>query len=167
MSPFLFCKYVHLYHFFFNSTYKWYHLIFVFLWLISLSMIIPRSIHVAATDISSLFFYGLVVFYCVYICIYTTSSLSSYLSVDIRFLLCLGCRSFLHTHTHTRTQCVPSDLHLESLLMCYFSLIWCSFGKLRHTTTDWDLPPSPGPSLPGSESVSRWVVSDSLLPHGL
>ena len=48
-SLFLFCKWVHLYHFPSDSAYKWYHMIFIFLHLaISLSMIISRSIHVAA-----------------------------------------------------------------------------------------------------------------------
>ena len=46
-----------------DSTYKWYHMIFVFLWLTSLSMTICRYIHVAATDIILFFFfYGWVVF---------------------------------------------------------------------------------------------------------
>ena len=34
---------------------KWYHMIFVFVWLTSFSMIISRCIHVAANDIISLF----------------------------------------------------------------------------------------------------------------
>ena len=34
--------------FFFNFRYKWYHMVFLFLWFTSLSMIISRSIHVAA-----------------------------------------------------------------------------------------------------------------------
>ena len=40
-----------------DSTYKWYHMIFVFLWLTSLSMTICRYIHVAATDIILFFFF--------------------------------------------------------------------------------------------------------------
>jgi len=36
-----------------DSTYKWYHMIFVFVWLISLSMITSRSIDVAANGIVS------------------------------------------------------------------------------------------------------------------
>ena len=52
---FLFCKYVPLYHFL-DSTYKWYCMIFVSVWLTSLSMIITRSIHVVASGIISLFF---------------------------------------------------------------------------------------------------------------
>ena len=42
-------------------------MIFVFLWLTSLSMIISRSIHVAANGIISFFFYGWVLFNCIYI----------------------------------------------------------------------------------------------------
>ena len=37
-----------MYHFLLDSTYKWYHIVFVFVWLTSLSMIISRCIHVAA-----------------------------------------------------------------------------------------------------------------------
>ena len=40
-------------------------MIFVFLWLTALSMIISRSIHVAANGIIS--FYGWVVFHCIYV----------------------------------------------------------------------------------------------------
>ena len=39
-----------------DSTYELWHMIFVFLWLTSLSMIISRSVHVAANDIISFFF---------------------------------------------------------------------------------------------------------------
>ena len=58
---------------FLDSTCKWYHMIFVFVWLISLNMIISRSIHVAADSIISFFFYGWVIFYsvCVYVCVCT------------------------------------------------------------------------------------------------
>ena len=55
VSPFLFCKYVHLYHFFLYSAYKW-CMIFLFPCLSSLSMTISRSIHVAAKGIISSFF---------------------------------------------------------------------------------------------------------------
>ena len=60
-----------------DSTYKGYHIIFVFVWLTLLSIIFPRSIHVAANGLfhSS---YGLVIFHyildmwyiCTYICMY-------------------------------------------------------------------------------------------------
>ena len=45
----------HLYYFL-DCTDEWYHIAFVFLWLTSLGMIIPRSIHVAANGIISFFF---------------------------------------------------------------------------------------------------------------
>ena len=57
MSLFLFYKFICI--IFLDSTYKWYHMIFVFLCLtISHNMIISRSIHVAAKGIVSFFFYG-------------------------------------------------------------------------------------------------------------
>ena len=39
-----------------DSTSKWYYMIFVFLWLTSLSMIISRFIHIAANAIISFFY---------------------------------------------------------------------------------------------------------------
>ena len=41
--------------FFWDSICKWYHVIFVFVWITSLSMIISRSIHVAANGSISFF----------------------------------------------------------------------------------------------------------------
>ena len=43
-----------LYHFL-DSTYRWYHVILIFVWLTSLSLIISRFIHVATNDIISFF----------------------------------------------------------------------------------------------------------------
>ena len=40
---------------FLDSTYKWYHMIFVFLCLTDLSMTLSRSLHIAANGIISLF----------------------------------------------------------------------------------------------------------------
>ena len=51
---------------FLNSTYGWNHMVFAFLWLISLSIVLSTSIHVVANGKISLFFYG-VIFYYVYI----------------------------------------------------------------------------------------------------
>ena len=45
MCLFLFCVLVYLFCFL-DSTYKWNHKVFVFLWLISLSIISSRSIHI-------------------------------------------------------------------------------------------------------------------------
>ena len=50
-----------------DSTYKWYHMVFVFLFLTSLSMIISSSIHVAANGIISFLFCGWVVLHCTYV----------------------------------------------------------------------------------------------------
>ena len=55
VSLFLFHKQVYLYHFL-ESTYKWYHMVFVFLCLTSLSVIISMSIHVATNGIIYFFF---------------------------------------------------------------------------------------------------------------
>ena len=43
-------------------------MVFVFLWLTSLIMIMSRSIHVAANGIILFFFYGWIIFRCVYMC---------------------------------------------------------------------------------------------------
>ena len=69
VSLFLFCRQIHLHHIL-DSTYKWYYIVFVFLFLTSLSMRISSCICVAA--------YGIVLFFLwlssipLYIC--TTSS---------------------------------------------------------------------------------------------
>ena len=66
VSLFLFHRYVHLCCIL-DSTGKWYHTVFVFLfWHTSFSMIIFRSIHVAENDIISLFLFS---YHCV-ICQY-------------------------------------------------------------------------------------------------
>ena len=85
VSLFLFLKEADL-HYFLDSTYEWYHIIFIFLWLASLSIIISRSIHVAANGNISLYFYSSIIFYCTYIP-------HLYLFIcwwTLRLLLCLG-----------------------------------------------------------------------------
>ena len=54
VSVFKICSFV---PFLLDSTHKWY-MIFVFVWLTSLSTITSQAIHVAANGIISLFFYG-------------------------------------------------------------------------------------------------------------
>ena len=56
VSLFLFCKYVLLYHFFLDSTYKGCHMIFLLLPLtLSVSMTLSGSVHVAANGLVSCF----------------------------------------------------------------------------------------------------------------
>jgi len=57
VTVFLFCVYIHLYSFL-DSTCKWYHVVFVFIWLISLSVMFSGFIHIAS-GIISFFFYWL------------------------------------------------------------------------------------------------------------
>ena len=66
VSLFLFCRKFYLCHIL-DSTYKRYHMVFVFLLLTSLSMMISSSIHVATNGIISFFFYGWVTFHCPYV----------------------------------------------------------------------------------------------------
>ena len=68
VSLFLFYdKYIDLCHIL-DSTYKWCHMVFVFLFLTYFTgMIICRSIHVSANGIILFLFHGWVVFHCVYI----------------------------------------------------------------------------------------------------
>ena len=51
---------------FLDSTYKWYCMVFVFLWFISLNIILSQSIHVVANGINFILFNGWVAFYWVY-----------------------------------------------------------------------------------------------------
>ena len=69
-----------------NSTYKWYHMMFVCLWLISLSMITSRSTHVAANGIISCFLWLSNIPLCI-----CTTSLSIPLSMDT----CIASTSWL------------------------------------------------------------------------
>ena len=64
VSLFLFC-YSYLFYFL-DSIYKWYHTAFVFLWHILLTIMPSKSIHVVVNDKIS-FFFGWVVFLCIYI----------------------------------------------------------------------------------------------------
>ena len=70
-ESFCFVTFVHLFCFL-NSICKWNYTVFVLVWLISLSTILCRSIHVVANGKISLFFYGWAIVCCVYvyICIY-------------------------------------------------------------------------------------------------
>ena len=51
---------------FLDSTDKWYHMVFIFLWLNLLSMIISRYIHAAADGIIFWLLNGWVIFHCIY-----------------------------------------------------------------------------------------------------
>ena len=64
VTQLLFCKQVHLYHFF--GVHIQVILYSIYLFLTSLSMIISRSIHITANDIISFFFYGQVTPHCIY-----------------------------------------------------------------------------------------------------
>ena len=79
-----------------DYIYMWFHIVFVFLWLTSLSMIISRSFHVSAYG--NISFYGWVMLHCVYVCVYR------YMHV------------YTHTHTHTHT------LHLLYPFFCWWAL---------------------------------------------
>ena len=70
ICEFYFCCINKLFYviFLWDSIYEWY-MIFVFLWVISLGVIISKFIHVAADGIISLFSYGQMIFH-----LYTTTS---------------------------------------------------------------------------------------------
>ena len=80
-----FCKSVSVLHIcsfelFLDSTYKWYHTVFVFVWLISLSVTFSRHIHVAAHG--NISFYGWIIFHCVLcVCVRERHLFKSQLSV--------------------------------------------------------------------------------------
>ena len=78
MGLFLFCISIHLY-LFLDFPYKHYHtILFVFVCLSSPSMVISRSIQVAANDIISFLWLSSIPLY-----VYTTSSLSIHLLLNI------------------------------------------------------------------------------------
>ena len=55
----MFCLCIHFYYFL-DSTYRWYHTVFVLVWLTSLSLIFSRSIHTAPNSSISFFFLSFV-----------------------------------------------------------------------------------------------------------
>ena len=65
---------------FLDSTYKWYHIVFVFLCLISLSKMPSRSIHVVPNDRMSCFSMAEYFIVCVCVSVCITSALSIHLS---------------------------------------------------------------------------------------
>ena len=65
VSLFLFCKYIHLYHFVLEFTYKPFHMIFVFLWFSLLSMIIYMLMQVHPYYF--IHFNGWVILHCMYV----------------------------------------------------------------------------------------------------
>lgn len=65
-----------------DSTYKWNHVVFVCLWLISLSVIPSRSIQVVENSKISFFFCVWEIIPFIYIYIYTTVSLSIHLLIE-------------------------------------------------------------------------------------
>ena len=80
---------------FLDSTYKWNHTLFVFLWLISLSTILSRSLHVVTNGKISFFFNDWVIFHCVCVCVcvsvYTLHLLYAFIYWwALRLFPCLG-----------------------------------------------------------------------------
>ena len=67
VSTFLLQKYIHLYNFFLDSTYKGCFTIFLLPWLTSFSRTVSRPTHVVANGIISFFFNGRVVVHRMYV----------------------------------------------------------------------------------------------------
>ena len=53
-----------------DSTYKWGYTVFVFIWLISLIVILLKSIHFVSNGKVSLCYYGWIILHCIYMCVY-------------------------------------------------------------------------------------------------
>ena len=71
---------------FLDSTYKWYHRMFVFLWLTSFSMIISGSIHVAENGIISFFSWLSSIPVCVCVCVHHIFFIHSSVNGHICFI---------------------------------------------------------------------------------
>ena len=67
-----------------DYTYKWDHMVLVFLWFTSFSIILSRSIHVVENGTISFFFYGRAIVKCVCVCVCVCVFFSIHLSMDIQ-----------------------------------------------------------------------------------
>ena len=100
MRLFLFC-FIHWFSFF-NSTYKWHCIVFVFIWLISLSINTLQNHPCCYKWHNFIHFCGLVVFYyvCVYICvcvyIYKTFKNMYWLLINDCFTILVWCLSYIN-----------------------------------------------------------------------
>ena len=99
VSLFLFHGYVHLYHIL-DSTYKWYHMAFVFLFLTYLvwSLLAPSML------LQMALFHSFLWLNCIPLYTHTHTHTSIYLSMAELY-------SIIHTHTHTHTHISLSIYH--------------------------------------------------------
>ena len=108
VSLFLFCKWVHLYCFFSESTYKAGHMIFLLLCLLtSLTMTISRSIHVAVNGIISLYL----------------PSVPSLSHVQLFVTLCTGTRQVSLSFTISRSLLIL--MSIESVMASNHLILCC------------------------------------------
>ena len=98
------------------SICKWYHAVFIFLWLISLSIMPYKSIHVVANGKISFFF---IAEYCSIVCMYHICSVHS--SADGQ----LGCFHALATVNHAAMNIrIHVSFHIELLGVFLFCFFW-------------------------------------------
>ena len=149
---------------FLNSTYKWDHT--VFLWFISLSIMLSRSFHVVANSRISMFNIW-VTFHCVCVCIYTHIYMTFFIhsSIDGH----LGCFDILAIVNEAPMN-VCFVLFSHYVVSDSFATPWTiacqtplSMGFPRQQY--WGKLPFPSPGdlpNPGIESTSPSLAADSL-----
>ena len=99
----MFYIYIHLYYFL-DSTYRWYQIVFAFLsvWLISLSITLPRFIHGAANGTIYFLWPSNIPLYT-----HTHTHTSLYIYV------CMYMYTYTHTHTHTHIRYISHILLIQ------------------------------------------------------
>ena len=116
-----------------GSTYKWYHMAFVFLWLISLSIMPSGSIHVVKKWQEFLLSYDWIIFHCMYIYHIIFTHLSVGRTLGVSFFIFAFMNISVNEHRNTNISSRPwfhflldvcSEVKLMYHMVVLFLIFW-------------------------------------------